>query len=76
MIVSWSVSWIDNFLIVDELGIIVDLFLVVLIINDKNVDISFFKLIGIGINSVKYVIIDVVGNFGLCFFIVVVVGEC
>ena len=74
--VSWSVSWTDNSLIADEPGITVDSFSVVLTINDKNVDTSLPKLIGIGSNSVKYVITDDAENSGSCSFTVVVAGEC
>ena len=73
--VNWSFSFTDNSLTQHEPGITVDSFTVVLTINDKNVDTSLPKLIGIGTNTVKYKVTDAAGNSASCSFTVSVRGK-
>jgi len=73
--VNWSFSFTDNSLIYNEPGITNDSFTVVLKINDKNVDTSLPKLLGIGTNTVKYTVTDAAGNTKSCTFTVEVKGE-
>ena len=73
--VNWSFSFTDNSLVQNEPGITSDSFAVTLKINDKNVDASLPKLIGIGQNTVKYLVTDAAGNSADCTFTVEVKGK-
>ena len=73
--VNWNFAFTDNSLTANEPGITVDSFTVVLTINDKNVDTSLPKVIGIGVNDVKYVVTDAVGKSSTCSFRVTVRGK-
>ncbi|XP_078371653.1 sushi, von Willebrand factor type A, EGF and pentraxin domain-containing protein 1-like [Oculina patagonica] len=70
--VNWNFTFSDNSLTENEPGITKDSFTVVLTINDKNVDLSLPKLIGIGTNKVKYTVTDPAGKSSTCSFTVVV----
>lgn len=73
--VNWSFSFDDNSLTENEPGITKDRFTVVLTINNKNVNTNLPKLIGIGTNTVKYVVTDPAGQSSQCSFTVEVVGK-
>ena len=73
--VKWNFTFTDNSLAAHEPGITEDSFTVVLTINDKNVDTTLPKLIGIGVNDVKYVVTDAVAKSTSCSFIVTVRGK-
>lgn len=73
--VNWNFTFSDNSLTENEPGITKDSFTVVLTINDKNVDLSLPKLIGIGTNTVKYVVTDPAGKSSSCSFTVEVAGK-
>jgi len=66
--VRWNFTFTDNSLTENEPGITEDLFDIVLTINDVNVDAHLPKLLGIGINEMKYVVTDVAGNSASCTF--------
>jgi len=72
---NWNFSFTDNSLTVDEPGITLDLFKVVLTIGNKEVDTNLPKLIGIGSNEVKYDVTDPAGNSASCTFTVEVTGR-
>ena len=73
--VSWNFTFTDNSLTAGESGISEDMFKVILMINDINVTTTLPKLLGIGLNKVKYEVTDVAGNTGTCSFNVEVVGK-
>ena len=73
--VNWNFTFSDNSLTVNEPGITMDSFKVVLTIGQKEVSTNLPKLIGIGSNDVKYVVTDSAGNSAACFFTVEVIGK-
>ena len=72
---NWNFSFTDNSLTVNEPGVTLDSFKVVLTIGSKEVDTNLPKLIGIGSNEVKYVVTDPAGNSAPCTFTVEVKGK-
>ena len=73
--VNWNFTFSDNSLTVNEPGITMDSFKVVLTIGQKEVSTNLPKLIGIGSNDVKYEVTDPAGNSAPCFFTVEVIGK-
>ena len=73
--VNWNFSFTDNSLTENEPGITLDYFTVVLKINNKNVDTSLPKLLGIGTSIVTYDVTDAAGKSSSCSFTVTVRGK-
>ena len=72
---NWDFSFTDNSLRENEPGITINSFTVLLEINDKNVNTSLPKLLGIDKNHVTYNVIDAVGNSAKCAFTIDVKGK-
>lgn len=73
--VNWNFTFSDNSLTVNEPGITMDSFKVVVTIGQKEVNTNLPKLIGIGSNDVRYLVTDAAGNSAPCFFTVEVIGR-
>jgi len=66
--VSWNFTFTDNSLTENEAGVTEDFLKVVLKIGEDNVDTTLPKLLGIGTNTITYVVTDLSGNSASCSF--------